>query len=73
MPLAKKIADIRTDTIFLRINGDANIEYRDSFNLRYYPSIIGFYANSNGNRKELMSSDRGYDQFSSFINKLIKH
>ena len=73
MPLAKKIAEIRQDAIFLRINGDSNIEYRDSFDLRYYPSIIGFYANSNGNRYELMTSDRGYDYFNSFINKLIKH
>ena len=73
MPLAMKISEMRSDVIFLRINGDANIQYRDSFNLRYYPSIIGYYANSNGSRKELMASDRGYDQFNSFINKLSKH
>ena len=73
MPLAAKLAEIRQDAIFVRINGDANINYRDSFNLRYYPSIVGFYANSNGKRQELMTSDRGYDQFNSFVNKLIKH
>jgi hypothetical protein len=73
MPLAKKFSEIRQDAIFLRINGDANIEYRDSFNLRYYPSIIGFYANSNGKRQELLASDRGFDQFNGFVNKLKNH
>lgn len=73
MPIAMKYAETRPDAIFLRINGDANVQYRDSFNLRYYPSIIGFYANSNGNRYELMASDRGIEHFNSFINKLSKH
>lgn len=73
MPLAKKYAETRTDAIFLRINGDENIQYRDQFNLRYYPSIIGFFANSNGKRYELMTNDRGFEIFNSFVNKLIKH
>lgn len=73
MPMAKKFAQGRSDAIFLRINGDENIQFRDSFNLRYYPSIIGFYANSNGNRYELMTNDRGMDNLNSFVNKLIKH
>jgi hypothetical protein len=69
MPLAKKFSEIRQDAIFLRINGDANIEYRDSFNLRYYPSIIGFY----GKRQDLLASVRGFDQFNGFVNKLKNH
>lgn len=73
MPLAKKYAETRTDAIFIRVNGDQYIQYRDQFKLRYYPSIIGFYANSNGKRYELMTNDRGFDNISSFINKLIKH
>lgn len=73
MPIARKMAEKRTDTIFIRVNGDENIQFRDSFKLRYYPSIIGYYANSNGNRYELMTNDRGEDNLNSFINKLIKH
>ena len=73
IPIARKYAQTRTDTIFLRINGDINIEFRDSFNLRYYPSVIGFYSGSNGNRYELMTNDRGYDNFNSFVSKLVKH
>jgi hypothetical protein len=74
MPTAERIAIEREqDAIFVRINGDVHINYRDSFKLRYYPSVIGFYANSNGKNHELYSDSRGSDNFNRFITKLGKN
>ena len=70
MPLAKTLAKSRSDVIFLRVNGDANIPYRDSFDLRFYPSIIGFYPNTIGKRWELLSTGNSIDNLNAFINKL---
>lgn len=72
MPLVNNLAGIRQDAIFIRVNGDTNREYSRYFNLRRYPSIIGFYANSNGRRHELMSSYFSFDNLNSFVDKLIR-
>ena len=71
MPECERTANARqNDAIFIRINGDANVNYRDSFKLRYYPSVIGYFANSNGQRQELYTGSRGTQEFNSFISKL---
>lgn len=73
MPLAKKLSESRPDVTFIRVNGDANIPFRDSFNLRFYPSIIGFYPNTIGKRWELLSNEHGIDNITAFIKKLTKN
>lgn len=73
MPSAQKLSETRKDAIFIRVNGDDNIAFRDSFRLLHYPSIIGFYPNSNGNRFELMASDADYNNLNAFVNKFVRN